>query len=48
LEYLDREGRSEEVFSDAKSFLEESKVSNIKIERKKMAPGLMRGILGRL
>jgi len=39
-------GRGEEVFSDAKSFLEESKAPNIKMERKKMAPGLIRGILG--
>jgi len=39
-------GKAESIFEDTKGFLEKSKVESIEVERKKMAPGLIRGILG--
>ena len=42
----DAQGRAEAVFEDTEHFLKESKAPNLKIERRSMAPGLFRSILG--
>jgi hypothetical protein len=39
-------GRSEEVFGDTGSFLEKSKAPRVEFERKRMAPGILKWILG--
>jgi hypothetical protein len=39
-------GRAEEVFKDAERFLAESKAPGIYVERKEMAPGIIKGLLG--
>ena len=36
--------KAESIFEDTRSFLEKSKVESIDVERKKMAPGLIRGV----
>jgi hypothetical protein len=39
-------GKAGEVFSDAEAFLRESKAPSLKVERKKMSPGMIKGMLG--
>lgn len=39
-------GGAERVFKDTESFLKESKVPGLKIERQKLAPGVLKGLLG--
>jgi len=43
---IEKGGGTEEVFSNAENFLEEGKAPNVKIGRGRIAPGLIRGILG--
>lgn len=42
----DGQGRAHEVFRDAENFIIESKAPAIKMKRKEMAPGIVRGLLG--
>jgi hypothetical protein len=39
-------GKAEEVFNGTQGFLDQSKAPNLKIERRKLAPGFLRGLLG--
>lgn len=40
------QGKAEEIFSNTSSFIQRTNVPNVKVERKKMAPGIMRGLVG--
>ena len=40
------QGRAEEIFEKTQAFLERTKVPDVRLERKKVAPGIIRGILG--
>ena len=42
----DAQGKAEEIFSNTDSFIEQTKVPNVKKERKKIAPGMIRGLFG--
>ncbi|RSN76263.1 hypothetical protein [Candidatus Methanodesulfokora washburnensis] len=39
-------GKSEEIFKDTENFLKESKAPNVEAERTKIAPGVMKWIIG--
>jgi len=39
-------GGAERIFKDTEDFLKESKVPGLKIERQKLAPGVLKGLLG--
>ena len=40
------EGRFEEIFNNTDNFIAQTKAPNVKKERKKLAPGIIRGVLG--
>lgn len=40
------QGKAEEIFNNTSAFLAKSKAPNVKVERKKVAPGFFRGLLG--
>lgn len=40
------QGKAEDVFKDTTHFVEESKAPNLKMAMKKLAPGIIKGILG--
>jgi len=40
------EGKADEIFSNTDSFIDLTKVPNVKKERKKLAPGVVRGLFG--
>jgi len=40
------QGRSEEIFNNTDNFIAQTKAPNVKKERKKLAPGLFRGLFG--
>ena len=40
------QGRAEEIFGNTDSFITQTKVPNVKKERKKLAPGVIRGLFG--
>jgi len=40
------QGKAEEIFSNTDSFIDQTKVPNVKKERKKLAPGVVRGLFG--
>jgi len=40
------QGRAENVFNDTDNFITQTKAPNVKKERKKLAPGLFRGLFG--
>ena len=40
------QGRAEEIFNNTDNFITQTKVPNVKKERKKLAPSLIRGIFG--
>ena len=40
------QGRAGEIFQDAEGFIKESKAPSIKMERKEISPGIVRGLLG--
>jgi hypothetical protein len=39
-------GRAEEIFREAERFIAESKVPGVEAERREMAPGIIKGLLG--
>jgi hypothetical protein len=39
-------GKSEEIFKDAENFLRESKAPNVEVERARIAPGVLKWIIG--
>jgi hypothetical protein len=41
------QGRSDEIFRDAEAFIKESKAPSIEIEKKSIAPGMVKGLLGK-
>ena len=40
------QGRAEEIFGNTDDFITETKTPNVKKERKKLAPGVIRGLFG--
>lgn len=40
------QGKAEEIFSNTDNFVTQTKVPNVKKERKKLAPGVIRGLFG--
>jgi hypothetical protein len=38
------QGKAEEIFSNTDNFIAQTKVPNVKKERKKLAPGIVRGL----
>jgi len=40
------QGRAEEVFSNTNNFILQTKAPNVKMERKALAPGIIRGLFG--
>jgi len=40
------QGRAEEIFNNTNNFILQTKAPNVKIERKAMAPGIIRGLFG--
>ena len=40
------QGKADEVFQDTENFITETKAPSLKISRRKMAPGFIRGALG--